>query len=117
MTAADGFDARFRDAVANDLHMPGAVAVVNELTSSPEVPDGEKCALLRRGTTVLGLDLDREARAAWEPTDRMRALMAERDAARAAKDYATSDRLRDELAAMDVEVMDTPAGTKVRPRG
>jgi cysteinyl-tRNA synthetase len=115
--AAAGFDARFRDSVANDLHMPGAVAVVNEMTSAAGVSDGEKAALLLSWDHVLGLDLDREARTAWEPTDRMRALMAERDEARAAKDYATSDRLRDELAEMDVEVMDTPAGTKVRPRG
>ena len=42
--------------------------------------------------------------------------MAERDAARAAKDYARSDYLRDELQAMDLEVMDTPEGTRVRPR-
>jgi cysteinyl-tRNA synthetase len=46
----------------------------------------------------------------------MRALVAERDAARAAKDYATSDRIREELSAMGLEVMDTPEGTKVRPR-
>ena len=38
--AARGFDERFREAVANDLHMPGAVAVVNELVSSSDVPDG-----------------------------------------------------------------------------
>ena len=41
--------------------------------------------------------------------------MAERDAARAAKDFATSDRIRDELDAMGLEVMDTPEGTRVRP--
>ena len=40
----------------------------------------------------------------------MTALMTERDAARAAKDYATSDRIRDELSAMGLEVMDTPGG-------
>jgi cysteinyl-tRNA synthetase len=42
--------------------------------------------------------------------------MAERDTARASKDYARSDELRDELQAMDLEVMDTPEGTRVRPR-
>ncbi len=35
-----------------------------------------------------------------------------RNAARAAKDYAESDRIRDELQAMGVAVMDTPAGTE-----
>jgi cysteinyl-tRNA synthetase len=114
--AARGFDVRFREAVANDLHMPGAVAVVNELVSSPDVSDAEKGALLRSWDQVLGLDLDREAREAWEPTDEMRAQMAQRDEARASKDYATSDRIRNELASMGLEVMDTAEGTKVRPR-
>jgi len=63
------------------------------------------------------LPLEREARSSWEPSDGMRALIAERDAARAARDYAASDRLRDELTALGVEVMDTAEGTRVRPRG
>jgi len=38
------------------------------------------------------------------------------DAAREAKDYAKSDEIRDRLSAMGLEVMDTPEGTRVRPR-
>ncbi len=41
---------------------------------------------------------------------RVEALMAERQAARTAKDFARSDTIRDELAALGVEVKDTPAG-------
>ena len=41
---------------------------------------------------------------------RIDALVAEREAARAAKDYATSDRIRDELAAEGIELIDTPTG-------
>jgi len=44
------------------------------------------------------------------------ALVAERDRARAEKDFARSDEIRDRLQAMGLEVMDTPEGTKVRPR-
>jgi cysteinyl-tRNA synthetase len=62
------------------------------------------------------LDLERDAVAGWEPTDEMRALMAERDAARERKDYAASDEIRDRLSAMGLEVMDTPGGTQLRPR-
>ena len=80
------------------------------------MPDGEKYALLASWDAVLGLDLEREATSGWMPSDEMLALVAERDAAREAKDYAESDRLRDELAAMGLEVMDTPEGTRVRPR-
>jgi len=115
--AATAYDVRFREALANDLHMPGVVAVVNELDHAADVPAGEKYALLAAWDDVLGLDLEREATAGWEPTEEMRALMAERDAARAARDYATSDEMRDRLAGMGLEVMDTPEGTTVRPVG
>ena len=41
-------------------------------------------------------------------------LLDRRAAARTARDFATSDALRDELAAMGVEVRDTPDGQTVR---
>jgi cysteinyl-tRNA synthetase len=114
--AARAFDARFRGALTADLDLPAAVVVVNELVSSPDVRDGEKYALLAGWDHVLGLNLEREAKSAWEPTEDMRALVADRDAARAARDFVRSDELRDRLAAMGVEVMDTTQGTKVRPK-
>jgi cysteinyl-tRNA synthetase len=113
---AKASDSRFREAVANDLHMPGAVAVVNEMASAENIAGPEKTALLLSWDRVLGLDVDRVRREAWEPDEAVMALMAQRDDARATKDYATSDRIRDELATMGLEVMDTAEGTKVRPR-
>jgi cysteinyl-tRNA synthetase len=115
--AAD-FDARFRAALADDLSFPAAVRIVNELVSAPAaaVPGGEKYALLAGWDAVLGLDLEREATAGWAPSEEMRALMKERDEARAAQDYRTSDRIREQLTSMGLEVMDTAAGTQVRPR-
>jgi cysteinyl-tRNA synthetase len=114
--AAKGFDARVRDSLANDLHMPRVVAIVNELDHDASVPAGEKYALLAGWDHVLGLDLERDARSGWEPSAEMRAKMTARDDARTAKDYVTSDALRDELTSMGLEVMDTPEGTSVRPR-
>jgi cysteinyl-tRNA synthetase len=114
--AATAADARFREAIANDLDLPTAVRIVNDLDRSSDVPAGEKRALLVSWDHVLGLDLEREAREDWVPGDDVLALVSERDATREAKDYARSDELRDELQAMGLEVMDTPEGTKVRPR-
>jgi cysteinyl-tRNA synthetase len=51
----------------------------------------------------------RAGRAGIEPA-RVEALLAERLEARKAKDFARSDAIRDELAAMKVEVKDTPQG-------
>ena len=114
--AADQFDVRFREALANDLHLPGAVVVVNELDGDPDVSPGQKYALLSSWDAVLGLDLEREARSDWSPSSEMTALMADRDTARSAKDFATSDRIREELSGMGLEVMDTAEGTRVRLR-
>ena len=113
--AGQGLDARFRAAVADDLDLPRALVVLNE-TVSAAIQDGEKYALLAAWDALLGLDLERDARTRWEAPQEVLALIAERDAARAAKDFARSDEIRDRLQAMRLEVMDTPEGTKVRPR-
>ena len=109
------FDRRFRDAVAEDLDLPRALVIVNEAVAAG-IPDGERFALLSSWDRVLGLDLTREVGRTFEPDATVRALLAERDAARASRDYATSDRIRVTLEEMGLEVTDTPAGTSVRPR-
>jgi cysteinyl-tRNA synthetase len=112
--AARALDVRFREAVADDLNMPQALVLLNE-TVSADLPGPERYALLASWDAVLGLDLERDAREAWEPTEEIRALVAERDAARAAKDFARADQLREDLQGMGLEVMDRAEGTKVRP--
>jgi cysteinyl-tRNA synthetase len=113
--AAEDLDARFLEAVADDLDLPRALVVLNETVTAP-IPDGDKTRLLLSWDEVLGLDLGRLAREAFEPSAEALALIAERDRARAAKDFARGDEIRDRLQAMGLEVMDTPEGTKVRPR-
>jgi cysteinyl-tRNA synthetase len=114
--AAKQLDERFREAVSDDLNMPQALVVLNQTVRSSDVADAEKAALLRSWDRVLGLDLDRDAREGFTPTEEMDSLVRERDEARAAKDYAKSDQLRERLQAMGLEVMDTPQGTTIRPR-
>ena len=111
---AEALDARFREAVADDLDLPRAVGVVGETVSS-SIPDGEKYELLASWDAVLGLDLERMAREGFEVPGDVRALVEERDAARAARDYPRSDELRDRLTEMGWEVMDSSRGTRVRP--
>jgi cysteinyl-tRNA synthetase len=113
---AKAFDERFRAAVADDLDMPRALVILNELASSRAVPDPEKYSLISSWDRVLGLDVEREARERWKPSDEVTGLVGERDAARANKDFATADRVRHRLQELGLEVMDTPEGTRVRPR-
>jgi cysteinyl-tRNA synthetase len=107
-------DQRFRTAVSNDLDMPEAVKVLNEVVSSA-IADGDKYALLASWDRVLGLDLERLAREGFEVPGEVQSLIEERDAARAAKDFAKGDEIRDRLTSMGWEVMDSPEGTTVRP--
>jgi cysteinyl-tRNA synthetase len=107
------FERGFREAVGGDLDMPAALICVNDLVSS-QVPDGSKFAALRSWDAVLALDLERWVN--WLPTPEMKGLVQRRDEARKAKNFAEADRLRDQLTAMGLEVMDTPDGTKIRPR-
>ena len=113
--SAVAFDDRFRKAIADDLDLPRALVVLNEVVGAG-ISDGEKYALLATWDAVLGLDLERDAREGFEPTQEMRDLIAERDAARAAKDFARSDELRVRLQELGLEVMDTAEGTTVRRR-
>jgi cysteinyl-tRNA synthetase len=109
---ADELEMRFRSAIADDLDLPEVMALVAELSHSP-VPPTAKAALLRNWDRVLGLDLDRSTPNAALPMGASELLEA-RAKARAARDFAASDRLREQLAAIGVIVTDTPEGQRWR---
>src|SRR5438552_3933551 len=106
----EGFEARFQAALADDLDLPAAMALVSEVIHS-SLPAGGKAELLRRWDRVLGLDLERVAPNVELPAGAP-ALLEAREKARAARDFETSDRLRDELAAIGVAVTDTAEGQR-----
>jgi len=116
---ADGgaFRERFQAAIADDLDLPAAMALVAEVGRS-ELPAGAKAALLLEFDRVLGLDLGREISARPLP-EGAEELLRRRERARAEKDFATSDKLRARLAQLGVAVTDTPDGQrwKVVSRG
>jgi cysteinyl-tRNA synthetase len=115
----------FRQALANDLNIAGAIGVLNEAVGRHDVeatPPGGSGAhtyvseldALRTMDRVLGvLDLEHESIEASADVDveAIEGKIAERNTARAAKDFATADRIRDELASMGIEIKDSPDGT------
>lgn len=110
--------AAFRAALCDDLNTPRALAVAFDVARSPALADVDKRALLLEFDEVLGFGLA-EARAeglASESDPRIDALLDARRAARAAKDFATADRIRDELAAEGIEIVDGPDGSRWRRR-
>jgi cysteinyl-tRNA synthetase len=100
---------KFWEAVANDLHMPTALAVAWAAAKSDAISPGEKYVLWDEFDSVFGLGLSEHRRR--ELSTEQAALLKEREAVRAAKNWAESDRLRDVLAAQGILVKDTKAGT------
>ncbi len=106
----DAFDA----AMADDLNNPRALTVMEEALSVKKVPAEQKLSLLHVMNAVLGLklfDLNRadlriRPMSAIADDAAVAALLDARKIARAEKDFARSDVLRDELSIMGIEVMD-----------
>jgi cysteinyl-tRNA synthetase len=102
----------FFDALADDFNTPRALAALFEwIGAANKLPEGAGDQDLRDMLGVLGLEslLEAEEGAPAEAV----ALAERRDEARAAKDWAEADRLRDELRAMGWEVRDGPQGAEL----
>jgi cysteinyl-tRNA synthetase len=107
--------ARFREAVRDDLNAPRALAETIEMLRAPELSPADQRALLAELDAWLGLDLltaEIPAEPESESDPRIDALVAEREAARKRRDFATSDRIRAQLAAEGVTIVDTPQGPR-----
>jgi cysteinyl-tRNA synthetase len=114
--------AAFTDALCDDLNVARAIAALNEACAAPPAgrdaacPHRELAALLAIDSVlgVLGRNRPAEhAPSAGDPglAQEVERLIAARAAARAAKDWAEGDRIRDALAAMGVTIKDGPQGT------
>ncbi len=103
---------RFLAAVRDDLNAPRALAVATEVARDGALTAADKRALVAEFDRWLGLDLlTAEADAIPTESDpRIDGLVEARQQARASKDFATSDRIRDELAAEGIVIEDTPDG-------
>jgi cysteinyl-tRNA synthetase len=102
---------RILEALSDDLNTPQVIATLHGLRSS----DLDAFAASLRFLGFLS-----ESAAQWESrkrqasgvdTGRVNALLADRTAARARKDFKESDRIRDELAAMGIAIKDSKEGT------
>ena len=104
----------FDHALSDDLNTPIGLMELEIAIGTKALPAEDRIALIAELDEVLGLGLIRLNRgdlrirpvAATITEAEIEAALAARKEARAAKDFATSDRLRDQLAAQGVEVMD-----------
>jgi cysteinyl-tRNA synthetase len=108
--AAATVPASVEDALSDDLNTPQAISALHQLTDP---------AQLRAGANALGLlQQDAEAWFRWTPAGssgpsdaEIEAAIAARQAARKAKDFKESDRIRDDMKAKGVILEDGPKGT------
>ena len=113
--------ARFRTAMDDDLQTPAATGLLFDLVRRANVAldagDAAAAAPVAAAATEIAgaLGLDLHAEAAGEVPAEVLGWAAERDAARAAKDWSRADALRDQIVRAGYVVEDTPAGAVVRP--
>ena len=113
---------RFVAAVDDDLDMPVALALLREILRAPLSAD-ERRWLILDADAVLGLDLHRAWEVAAEANvdgaipDEVQTLADARTTARAERDWARADALRDELETRGWVVIDGPEGSRLERRG
>jgi cysteinyl-tRNA synthetase len=106
------------EALCDDLNTPQAITALHGLRNLAQ--GGDRLARGEFAASARLIGLLREPAAAWSARKRaargidaarVESLIAARTAARKAKNFAESDRIRDELAAMGVVVKDSKDGT------
>ena len=126
-TAPEGIiSAGFTEAMNEDLAVPTALAVISEIMKSGNTAlaannlDEVKraAAEIRGALSILGCDpfdpiFATDSSSSAETLDGLVSLALEqRQAARARKDFAASDAIRDQLAVLGVVIEDTATGTR-----
>jgi cysteinyl-tRNA synthetase len=115
---------RLDAAVSDDLNTPKALPVLDELLADKRTSPADRLAALAEFDKVLGLrlsELTREElrmrpKGATMTAEEIGDLLVERREARVVKDFQRSDRIRDDLVAAGIEVMDgDPLGWDWKP--
>lgn len=115
MDEAQPFIDKFKENMDNDLNTSLGITSIYDVLKA-NISDATKIYLLNDFDKVLSLDLVKAANKLKEEknssvdTAKVEELIKKRTEARANKDWATADAIRDELNAMNVVIKDTPDG-------
>ncbi|HSR95359.1 MAG TPA: DALR domain-containing protein, partial [Solirubrobacterales bacterium] len=109
----------FREALADDFNTPRAMAEAFELVNEAnrgEVAGGEAARAVAEMLDLVGLSSLTQLDEGAEADEGAQKLLEEREAARAEKDFARADEIRDRLAGLGWEVRDSAEGAKLVPK-
>jgi cysteinyl-tRNA synthetase len=106
---------KFFDALADDFNTPQARAVLFDWVAEANrrIDAGERVGPGRLEEMLWGLGLESLLEAEEEAPDELQRLAAEREEARASRDFDRADRIREQLAEAGWEIRDTPEGARL----
>ena len=121
--AIEETEQKFVTAMDDDFNVQNALTAIYDLlpvvnaNANSEKADKKTLELFEKKLAawllVFGVDTERLcAQSAGSNDDEIEELVKQRDEARANKDWATSDKLRDQLKEMGITIQDTPQGTR-----
>jgi cysteinyl-tRNA synthetase len=100
----------FKEALSDDLNTANAITILHDLLKD-EVSNHTKLKLIESVDKVLSLDLLKESTIDEDLRVYIENKIKERNLAKTNKDYALSDKIRDELKEKGIEIKDTRDGT------
>lgn len=104
---------KFQEAINDDLNMPVAMSVIWDIVKNPK-KSKQLADLLLDFDRVLGVDIQKVSdNKKLELPDEIKSLMEKRKQARENKDWALSDKIRDELKEKGYIVKDTKEGMQI----
>lgn len=121
--AIEETEQKFVTAMDDDFNVQNALTAIYDLlpvvnaNANSEKADKKTLELFEKKLAawllVFGVDTEKLcAQSAGSNDDEIEELVKQRDEARANKDWATSDKLRDQLKEMGITIQDTPQGTR-----
>ena len=107
------YDELYKEALSNDLNTSSMITILYDVLKDESLNDKTKLELVKSFDKVLSLDLLKEEESVID-TDLEKMIqekIVERKEAKKNKDFATADKIRDELLEQGIKLIDTREGT------